>query len=68
MRVAGEGRLKETKGYKTVAMVGDGATDLEARPPADLFVGYGGVVVREKVKAGADIFVTDFGDLIAALK
>lgn len=61
-------RLKETHGYGTVAMVGDGATDMEARPPADLFVGYGGVVVREKVKKGADLFVTDFADLIAALK
>ena len=48
-------------------MVGDGATDLEARPPADGFIGYGGIVVREKVKAGADWFVTDFSELIAGL-
>jgi phosphoserine phosphatase len=48
-------------------MVGDGATDLEARPPADGFIGYGGIVVREKVKAGADWFVTDFAELITAL-
>lgn len=26
--------LKETHGYDTVVMIGDGATDLAARPPA----------------------------------
>ena len=40
-------------------MIGDGATDMQARPPADLFVGYGGVVQRQVVKEGADLFVTD---------
>lgn len=40
-------------------MIGDGATDLQAKPPADLFIGYGGVVAREAVKQGADLFVTD---------
>lgn len=33
---------------------------LQARPPADAFVGYGGVVVREKVAKGADWFVYNF--------
>ena len=41
-------------------MIGDGVTDMQARPPADLFIGFGGVVVRESVKQGADWFVTDF--------
>jgi len=50
--------------YKRLVMVGDGITDMEARPPAHLFIGFGGVVVREKVRAGADWFVTDFQDLI----
>ena len=48
-------------------MVGDGATDIEARPPADLAIGFGGVVEREKVRAGADWFVRSFGELEAAL-
>ena len=61
------GQLKRTFGYDPLIMVGDGATDLEARPPADGFIGYGGVVVRDKVKAGADWFVTDFDELTAAL-
>ena len=63
--------LKAAHGYKTVVMVGDGATDMEARDVpggADAFIGFGGVVAREKVRAGADWFVTDFADCIAALE
>ena len=37
--------------------VGDGVTDLEARPVVDRFVGFGGVVEREAVRAGADRYV-----------
>jgi phosphoserine phosphatase len=62
------GRLKQRFAYAPLIMVGDGATDLEARPPADGFIGYGGVVVREKVKAAADWFVTDFAELIDAMR
>jgi phosphoserine phosphatase len=50
-----------------VVMVGDGATDMQARPPADAFIGYGGVVVRDAVARGADWFITDFGDLADAV-
>jgi phosphoserine phosphatase len=59
--------LKSHFGYAPLLMVGDGVTDLEARPPADGFIGYGGVVVREPVRRGADWFVTDFAELRAAL-
>lgn len=59
--------LKQRFGYRPLIMIGDGATDLEARPPADGFIGYGGIVVREKVKQGADWFVTDFAELMAEL-
>jgi len=38
-------------------MVGDGASDLATRSVVDLFVGFGGVVAREKVRLGADIFI-----------
>ena len=34
--------LKKTFGYKDIVMIGDGATDLEACPPADAFIGFGG--------------------------
>lgn len=54
----------DKKGYKTVVMIGDGVTDLEAKPPAKLFIGYGGVVVREKVKKQADWFISSFKELI----
>jgi len=60
--------LKDTHGYTTLVMVGDGATDLEARPPADAFIGFGGIAVRERVKNEADWFVTDFQDVIQCLK
>jgi len=62
------GKLKRTFTYRPMIMVGDGVTDLEARPPADAFIGYGGVVVRDKVKASADWFVTDFRELLDALR
>jgi phosphoserine phosphatase len=40
-------------------MVGDGASDLatQTAKSVDLFVGFGGVVAREKVRAQADVFV-----------
>ncbi|GIK38357.1 MAG: hypothetical protein BroJett011_21900 [Chloroflexota bacterium] len=38
-------------------LVGDGVSDLAARPVVDLMVGFGGVVVRERVAAEADVFI-----------
>ncbi|MCU0513823.1 MAG: HAD-IB family phosphatase [Anaerolineae bacterium] len=38
-------------------MVGDGTSDLATRPVVDLFVGYGGVIARDKVRDGSDIFI-----------
>lgn len=48
-----------------VVMIGDGATDLEARAPgaADVVIGYGGVAVRDAVREGADHFAGDAGAL-----
>lgn len=40
---------------RPILMVGDGITDLEARPPADLFAAYAGVVERPQVVAAADV-------------
>jgi len=61
--------LKTKFGFETVAMVGDGATDLEARQPggADMFVCYGGVVLRDNVAAAADWVVTDIHALLETL-
>ncbi|XP_056000487.1 phosphoserine phosphatase-like isoform X2 [Ostrea edulis] len=59
--------IKKEHGHKMLVVVGDGATDMEAVPPANAFIGYGGNVVRESVKEKAAWFVTDFRDLIQAL-
>ena len=39
------------------AFVGDGVSDLEARPAVDLFIGFGGVHSRPRVRENADVFV-----------
>ena len=44
-------------------MIGDGATDAQARPPAQAFIGFGGVMLRDTVEQQADWFVTSFDDL-----
>ncbi len=44
-------------GARPLVFVGDGVTDLETRGTADLFVGFGGVVAREPVRAGAKHFI-----------
>jgi phosphoserine phosphatase len=40
-------------------LIGDGATDLEARSEVDLFAAYMGVVFREKVAAAADLVLSE---------
>eukprot|EP01025_Chloroclados_australasicus_P007418 TRINITY_DN12384_c0_g1_i3.p1 TRINITY_DN12384_c0_g1~~TRINITY_DN12384_c0_g1_i3.p1 ORF type:complete len:314 (-),score=52.40 TRINITY_DN12384_c0_g1_i3:277-1116(-) len=61
--------LREKFGYKKVVMVGDGATDAEAKQcgAADIFIYYGGVVHRENVAAQADWVVMRISELLAAL-
>jgi phosphoserine phosphatase len=44
-----------TKGK--AAFIGDGASDLEAKPAVDLFIGFGGVHTRPRVRENADVFV-----------
>ncbi|KAG6551880.1 hypothetical protein Mapa_006495 [Marchantia paleacea] len=62
-------KIKAEFGYTKLVMIGDGATDLEARRPggADMFICYGGVAVRPNVVEGSDVFVTTFTDLINTL-
>uniref|UniRef100_A0A1B0AI36 Phosphoserine phosphatase n=1 Tax=Glossina pallidipes TaxID=7398 RepID=A0A1B0AI36_GLOPL len=47
-----------------VTMIGDGATDLEAVPPANYFIGFGGNVLRPEVQKHAQYYVTDFEQLM----
>jgi len=44
---------------QTVAMIGDGKTDLEARQAGATVIGFGGVVARDAVKQQADFFVSE---------
>lgn len=44
---------------KRIAFVGDSATDLETSDVVDLFIGFGGVVRREKVEKQAEIYITE---------
>ncbi|KAL6644002.1 hypothetical protein ACP70R_018768 [Stipagrostis hirtigluma subsp. patula] len=61
--------IRQNGSYKTLVMIGDGATDLEARQPggADLFICYGGVHMREAVAGKADWVISDFRQLMAYL-
>ncbi len=38
-------------------MIGDGASDLAAQDSVELFVGYGGVVARETLLEGSEVFI-----------
>lgn len=49
---------------QTIVMIGDGSTDLEASPPAEFFIGYGGNIIREPVQERALYFVTDFAQIM----
>lgn len=60
-------QLKDEFGFETIIVVGDGATDAEARPPADAFIGFGGVEARPEVQALADWYVTRFAELLDEL-
>jgi phosphoserine phosphatase len=61
-------RLRAARGIGTAVSVGDGASDLETRDTVDLFIGFGGFTPRDKVRAGAEVFVTslrEVGDELA---
>jgi phosphoserine phosphatase len=52
------------RSHGKAAFIGDGVSDLEAKPAVDLFIGFGGVVVRPRVKENADLYVTDLRDVL----
>lgn len=61
--------IKKNWGLKTVVMVGDGATDAEAKDPsgADLFIGYGGTVFREGVAKRSDWYIMEIKEITEKL-
>jgi phosphoserine phosphatase len=50
-------KLKKT-GQKMV-FVGDSVTDLDTKPFVNLFIGFGGVVVRDAVKENSEVFIEE---------
>lgn len=40
-------------------MIGDSVSDMETQPAVAKFIGFGGIVTRERVRKGADVFVQD---------
>lgn len=44
------------------AMMGDGISDLETKSDVDWFIGFGGVVARPLVKAGAEYWIEQLSD------
>ena len=60
-------RIKTEGQYSTLTMIGDGYTDYEAFPPADVFIGFGGNVMRQKVRDLSPWYVTSFRELMEAL-
>jgi phosphoserine phosphatase len=55
------------RSHGKAAFIGDGISDLEAKPAVDLFIGFGGVVVRPRVKENADVYVTNLRDVLQHL-
>ena len=47
---------------EAVVMVGDGVSDLESKPEVDLFIGFGGVIPRDAVRKGSDVWLEDMGE------
>jgi phosphoserine phosphatase len=60
-------RLRDEFNPERLVMIGDGVSDLEAKPAVDLFVGFGRYVVRERVKREAAIFIHSLDALVPLL-
>jgi phosphoserine phosphatase len=61
-------RLRAELHPERVIMVGDGASDLETRPSVDLFIGFGGFVVRERLRREAGAFVQALAEVPALVR
>eukprot|EP00042_Codosiga_hollandica_P057049 m.836753 g.836753 ORF g.836753 m.836753 type:complete len:327 (+) comp59487_c0_seq17:2941-3921(+) len=59
--------IRQRHQLERICMIGDGTTDLETMGDVELFIGFGGNVVREKVQAAAPWFTHSFAELEALL-
>jgi phosphoserine phosphatase len=57
-------RAVRARSKGSAAMIGDGASDLEAKSAVDLFIGFGGVHSRAVVRENADVFLTSMRDVL----
>ena len=48
-------RILQQHRHKCLIVIGDGATDIEAAPPAHAAIGFGGNVVRQTVRLLTDL-------------
>jgi phosphoserine phosphatase len=48
-----------SRAHGKAAFIGDGVTDLEAKDAVDLFIGFGGVRIRPRVREMADVWVAE---------
>jgi len=55
------------RSHGKAAFIGDGVSDLETKPAVDLFIGFGGVCVRERVRDNASRYVMTMRELLAYL-
>jgi phosphoserine phosphatase len=55
-RIVIEQHVKE-KEY--AVMIGDSVSDMATQPSVGKFIGFGGIVARDRVREGADVFVED---------
>jgi len=58
--------VSQIKGQHTIAVIGDGKTDMEAKQAGAFVIGFGGVVDRAIVRELADVYVAE-SDLTAVL-
>jgi phosphoserine phosphatase len=58
--------VSQIKGQYTIAVIGDGKTDMEAKQAGAFVIGFGGVVDRAIVRELADVYVAE-SDLTAVL-
>jgi len=51
--------IRELLGTRTgrIVLIGDGMSDVAARPAVDWVIGFGGVITRPRVAANADVFI-----------